>query len=1266
MKNNQAIKFKTKGLSSNSKHLPQLDPTFFGVDERTLSDLLRFIMDYSKQVKFTDFDNRTDKKWSSFFENNISFLIASIHTVDVEAIDAEYRSIVARLESDKIDLKKEQLLAQLLELGFSLYQKIDTWFKASKNDQLHLEENELYSNLKGVIKYKLRAQLNQLHTAYNRFKKEIEDVSSIRLDFSDFDHSWDFQKVEIDEEYVGEILTNHFNVVVKEISEYYKSAFQAILGLKEKSSFFLSTVLEQYPYQSPHISLLISFLKIFQEVQGDVNKITQKHLDYFYFEVLGQNLRSSESDHVHLYFEPSEHISKTTVTSQTDVVAGIYEDGKDHLYTTDFDVEVTNARIADVKSIHVAQNPLVGVGSNYNVVSNIYASSVNLSEGGEPLDKFGNQAAFNAFGQDQLHLSEQFRDMTQARVGWAISSPILLLKEGERKINILYKFDISSLSSLVSFIEEMVEAENLSVENAFYKLLNNVFDVRLTTSDGWFETENYELVPPDNWMKGEIQIAITLKVADAAIVGYDPTIHAGSYETKWPIVEFVLSSKKSMYSYSYFKDLRIDEYKIEVDVKNVKDLHVFNDLGKIDVSKPFTPFGATVDKGSYFLIGNEELFKKNIDQLDFNIHWHKLPRLKGGFTAHYKEYDADVKNESFTLGVTCLSDYEFYPKDESRIQQLSIFDFNTKKEELEELSFLEKVQLDKLELKPHYGHVDFDNYTSSVKSGFLKLELTGPEIGFGHAEYPRLFSEAIIENSKTSFNLLSAKEGEKKELPKEPYNPQIRSMSINYKASTKYIFNHNKVSENDTTSDEKCFHLHPFGLKETFKGGIPVSNRLLPVYLDKGYFFIGLENVQPPMEVSLYFELIDNIQNEINEAIIPTIKWKYLVNNDWVHFDKKDVIFDTTNSFTTSGIVRLKLPIDINEEHDMFPNGKFWISASVEKNTEILSKVLFLKPNGVRASWKKPDDEKEWETQLSENSISSFLYTRSEIKSVFQPYPSFGGRQKESLNEFYSRVSERLKHKNRGISSDDLERLILQEYPKLFQVRCLNHFSHPDFINRGQVKVVVVPKILQYADFVEPKVDYNELYTIQQFISSKVSPFATVEVINPVYERVKVSCVVKFQGGTNSGELVKQLESDLRKFICPWFDHDQSNMNFGGWVERDDVQTYIESLPYVQFLTKLSVIILHFNEGEYSISDSAKNNGEVNRLNSSAPWSILSVVPHHHIETIKKDQHDSPLETRIESMTIGSDFVITDEDDSVDFPEFNHEEGSYFSIEIDI
>lgn len=1264
MSSEKNISFRTQGTSELSRFRDAIDPEFFGIDERSLSDILTFILEYSKSVRYTNQQNKIDGDWLPFFENNLAFAIAAVSCADLDSYDSKFKGTVRIIDDEIVEEDKYQAIKVLLELTFQLFELVDQWHKLSRHDLIHLEKNKLAEHLQNAIKVKLAPQLRNFTLLVNDVNAKFFVANEINFPFENLDYVWNvpakLQSIADEESEAFE-----FKKIIKDISRVYKSVFSVATYIKSIAPELLEQALADYPYHSPHVSLLISFTKAFKHIQEDANKLTKRHLDYYYGNILNQSVRSPEPDQVHVYFDPAEHIVKSTIPVGTLLAAGIDEEGMVYTYSTDHNLELNQAKITDLRIIHVAQNPIIGVGNTFSSTSNIYSRSVKINEEGIALDNSNNPASFDTFGKDQVDTSFVSRDMEQAKIGFAISSSILVLKEGERNISLNYKFNLNSLSALISFIEELTKKEKLSPENAFYKLLNNIFSVRYTTETGWFQVRNYEILPPKSWTSGEIKIEMVLDVADPAMTIFDSQLHGKGYDTQWPVLEFKLSSEYSMYAYSYLKDLLIEECQINVNVSKAKDLHVFNDLGKLDITKPFYPFGSTPDLGSYFLVGNEEMFRKNVSDFSLDIHWHNLPKVKGGFKEYYKEYNSKVDSASFKVGISGLSDFRFHPVNEEDVQKVSLFNDNKVKGTVSEVLKIDKIDLEKLGLKPNYKEMELSDYTGKTRSGFLKFEIMEPESGFGHTEYPKIFANAVLENSKSS-GILS-KETKKVDLPNEPYAPQIRTISLNYSASATLIMNVNKVAENDKTSNDQIYHIHPFGNRIVFENGLPNSNALVPQFDEEGYLIIGLDNVQAPLELSIYFELEDNVKNEINQANIPMTKWRYLVNDEWIDFEENEVVFDGTNNFTTSGNVRLKVPSNIDANHNILPADKYWLSVSTEFNAQILSKTIMVQTNGVTATWKAHKPGEHWKTNIPSNTISGFIETRSDVNGVYQPFPSFGGRALEDNKYYYTRISERLKHKNRAVTPDDYEKLILDRFPYLFQVKCINHFSHPEFVSKGHVKLIVVPKLDQKEVFYAPKVDYNQLDKIGEFIRPMASPYTHIEVINPVYEKVKVSFKVVLKNISNAGEYVKQLENDLQKFICPWFGGRQGEMNFGGSIERDDILSFIESLDYVRFVTKLSVIVLHYIDGKYDIMDSASNEGKTNELQSSSPWCVLIPSTNHEIELIDKPAYETARETRIETMKIGDDFVIIDEkEDEVEFPHFDLDKDTYYAVEINL
>ena len=126
-------------------------------------------------------------------------------------------------------------------------------------------------------------------------------------------------------------------------------------------------------------------------------------------------------------------------------------------------------------------------------------------------------------------------------------------------------------------------------------------------------------------------------------------------------------------------------------------------------------------------------------------------------------------------------------------------------------------------------------------------------------------------------------------------------------------------------------------------------------------------------------------------------------------------------------------------------------------------------------------------------------------------------------------------------------------------------------------------------------------------------------------------------------------------------------MIFGGSLERSALLSFIESLDYVTFVTRLSVVVLHYRNGEYSISDSAAEDGKLNTLQSSTPWSVLVPDDGHDIAIIDRVVHGEARETKIDTMKVGADFVISEElEDEISYPYFDTEKDVYYSIEFDL
>jgi hypothetical protein len=450
-------------------------------------------------------------------------------------------------------------------------------------------------------------------------------------------------------------------------------------------------------------------------------------------------------------------------------------------------------------------------------------------------------------------------------------------------------------------------------------------------------------------------------------------------------------------------------------------------------------------------------------------------------------------------------------------------------------------------------------------------------------------------------------------LPAEPFAPEMLSISLNYTATTAKI-NFNGTSLNDYLDEEiEFFHYGAFGQmrehaytrsKHTFLDNQLV--KLVPEYVAEGNLFIGFSNLIAEDSVCVLFQVAEGSANPEKPKIAGD--WSILCDNYWKTLNNEDFIFDTTNEFLKSGIVKIVIPGEATTSNTLLPNGLLWLKISIPNDSDGVCQLLDVQSNAAIAIFDNQDnDPLHLQTALPASTITKLKNDNGAIKKVNQPYSSFGGRMKENDESFYIRVSERLRHKERSISIWDYERLILQHFPSVHKVKCINHANQNSFYAPGSVLIVVVPDLTNRnaVDPFKPRVDKNTLDEIYEFLTNHSTSWAQFQVINPLYEPVKVSVKLKLKRGYEFNYYENIINQKLQQFLSPWISNSASDIHFGGKVTQSMVIKYLEDLDFVDYLTS-------FTLQKYSADINAfGSNVEV--AEASNPASILVSAIQHDI-----------------------------------------------------
>jgi len=206
------------------------------------------------------------------------------------------------------------------------------------------------------------------------------------------------------------------------------------------------------------------------------------------------------------------------------------------------------------------------------------------------------------------------------------------------------------------------------------------------------------------------------------------------------------------------------------------------------------------------------------------------------------------------------------------------------------------------------------------------------------------------------------------------------------------------------------------------------SVSLLPAYNNEGELLIGFSNLNAGDSVNVLFQVAEGSDDSDLEQ--EDIDWFVLCDNYWRPLRSSEVMLDSTNQLLTSGIIQFIIPTEATTHNTILPTDRIWIKAALAQHVTAVCQLIEVAANAIELQFKdNGNDPNHLLTALEKDRITKLKNGLAAIKSVQQPYASFGGSTVETDNAFYTRVAERLRHKNRCIAAWDYERLILEAFP---------------------------------------------------------------------------------------------------------------------------------------------------------------------------------------------------------------------------------------------
>jgi len=427
----------TDGAAQDDRYPPALENDYFHVDERTFEDMVSRTSDFAKVVRFYNLRNQIDGTWAKLFHADEAVVMAEIVATDY-----------ALMESEFIGHGRNSTL-EAAEYVVRFASRFDSWYR-----RLLHSKDELSQVLgRAITDRKLIAAVSDVREILTRLETQSPAASREGLRrMAGFHEHWrgrpgsrghaqrrhvrdtSAQSVypkpddsESDDPDVESILNSAFYTFVHSVDSLKPIAIRSLARSMESGK------------HDPSMALFMAFGKLFDKARDKLNLFTARHRDFYYRNVLGMTPRAQAPDSTYLVLVPEAGTTSLNVPEGTAFTAGKVGGEVELIYKSDQELNVTDARVVDLRTLYCSRDPLVS--PEYELQ---YVNAVRVLGIAAPTDVAapvsGQGFSWPLFGADKPGVDLNAAE--DATVGFAIASSALLLREGDREITMSVVFRV--------------------------------------------------------------------------------------------------------------------------------------------------------------------------------------------------------------------------------------------------------------------------------------------------------------------------------------------------------------------------------------------------------------------------------------------------------------------------------------------------------------------------------------------------------------------------------------------------------------------------------------------------------------------------------------------------------------------------------------------------------------------------------------------------------------------------------------------------------
>lgn len=1120
-----------------------LRPANVVYDERTASDWLIYLTAYAKHINYfavTDGDSPS-ATWEKFFDNDISMLLARMAEEQIEWLNSEISGLLTSLQKDDLtNAKAKEKFTLLFSHVFNIAFRLNNYY-------INLEPNlEVREEIQNRILTHMETRLKRLIAYYKAAGLPAQNVLDAAVDTNPPDGyqptanlaEWGLARV-----WFGSSLSTDWQSYVNSISADESPFKRNVLnppGAAEKTNLAAT-------YQ-----LLVESVKGILKGFSSITQVARKEFD---------KTMSQWPDHwpdkaLMLSFLKLLELYRQEINTLT-------TRHLDHYYKEVLQLG-TKPPVADRVYLvaELAKNQiqaLIREGTAFSGGKDDAGKELLYSADEQTVVNRANvvkqkaiyntgyavHAAQNAATADGLEAELEFPENGYSAFG-SITSPKAELGFAIASDHLYLKDG----SRQISLILTGTPAKKLTGNAVTGFVARGT--LRVSGEKGWVIVEKN---PGEyNADTNTITITGTVPVEEGAIVAANAEIHERTFYPNLPVAEFLVNT----YDHHVLEEFKLTTAQVTVIANGCKHPEVITTQGRVNTSKPFQAFGPIPTKNAAVVVGIQEMLRKQVKSLTLNITW--------------ATRDENAEAASTTWSGNPL-----------RVDQINGSTWPNK-------LHAQSVKADYVltNLTPQPGTPD-EMFSAASTQGFIRLLLTS---SLEHKNYPQELTTKMAQIANEEID-----EVDSNTIPKPYYIPTIEEFSVDYTATSNALNLANSTNYNP--SGTVFYHITPFGGYEASGKMLLVDNPpLVPELPNEGEYYIGIDGAKGGEQISVLVHVLEGSANPLKAK--QEVNWSYLKNNAWQSFESGS-LDDETQGLIKTGLLKFALPFGFKDQSTFFGTGTTWVRATIAQHADAVCRIVNVYAQGIKATLiSSGHTNQHYQIPLEAATISKLKVSNTAIKKITQPVASLGGKPSESDEHFYTRVSERLRHKDRSVAFWDYERLVLEEYPQLSLAKALSHTKYyVDPVSNkleysesapGHVAVVCVPK--KQNDFNltnKPFTPIDTLQEINDYLVDRFPEWATLHVKNPLFEEIQVDCRVKFMPDiVDTNYYLEILNEELQQFLSPWKAQDGSALKFNWRVHKSHIIDFIDERTYVDYVRDVRINVYYSTgdeDGKFDVEE---------------------------------------------------------------------------------